>query len=426
MATNILSAVNDITRLADFTASANAEIAQRALDLAAKKELVSIAGAINTAAAKGLTSINYNLSNTISSLTGINADYAINLIEEDMDSARYYFKRIKNNKSMLSGYTIEWNTIINVEDIASAVSSLENVSDATLVFDGVELNISQDTQIIAGPNKRIIVDVNDATITNDLPNNRDTGAFIADGGTLIIKGNGTISGTGRAVIAKNGGNVVIEGGTFTCTGSAGEFILAIGEGSTITINDAHMSASEMVVRPMNGATININGGYYTASDNAVLATNGLAGTGNNIFNIRNCEIVGQTTSANYEGCGIYVANNDIVNISNTSIDVTNGCGILLRGGKVNISNSSIDLHIEEGFTGGWVGDNKYRLSTSGIIYHEAANYPGKDNLELVVGDGVTINADAHSIEVISNEELPKVSVSRKGSYNPPYPEPAAG
>lgn len=92
MATNILSAVNDIARLAKLTADANQANATRELDLAAKKELISIAAAINTAAAKGISKIAYKLSGTIASLTGLNLEYAIGLIEADLTGAEYEFE----------------------------------------------------------------------------------------------------------------------------------------------------------------------------------------------------------------------------------------------------------------------------------------------------------------------------------------------
>ena len=88
MATNILSAVNDVARLAKLTADANEANAMRELDLAAKKELIGIAAAVNAAAAKGISEIAYKLSGTITGLTGLNLEYAIGLIEADMSLNR--------------------------------------------------------------------------------------------------------------------------------------------------------------------------------------------------------------------------------------------------------------------------------------------------------------------------------------------------
>jgi hypothetical protein len=71
----------------------------------------------------------------------------------------------------------------------------------------------------------------------------------------------------------------------------------------------------------------------------------------------------------------------------------------MRAGNVKVKNGiKIYITTDKGndFTG-WVGDNKTKMSQSGIIYHESANYPGKQGMELVVNDGVTINAINHSI-----------------------------
>ena len=42
-------------------------------------------------------------------------------------------------------------------------------------------------------------------------------------------------------------------------------------------------------------------------------------------------------------------------------------------------------------------------------------------MELIVDDGVIINAIDHSIEVLSDEAAPRVSIGQ-GQYNPAYPE----
>ena len=180
----------------------------------------------------------------------------------------------------------------------------------------------------------------------------------------------------------------------------------------------------MAVMAFDGAEVTINDGEFTTVDNAVIGTNGTAGRGNNTIVINKAVLNGNTASAGYEACGIYCANNDkIVVGSDVVMDIKNGCGILMRGGEVTVKKGvkiNITTDKEEGFTG-WVGDNKTKMTQSGIIYHETANYPGKAGMKLVVEDGVTINAIDHSIEILSNEEVPNTKIG-VGHYNPNYPE----
>jgi hypothetical protein len=112
MATNILAAMNDVAKLAKLTADANAENAQRELDLTAKKELIAIAAAINAAAAKGVNELDYNLSAAVNRLTNLNLAYALGLIEADMEAANYTFEQHLNARThAVDGYKITWEYV---------------------------------------------------------------------------------------------------------------------------------------------------------------------------------------------------------------------------------------------------------------------------------------------------------------------------
>lgn len=199
---------------------------------------------------------------------------------------------------------------------------------------------------------------------------------------------------------------------------------AAGQGSQLVINDGEFEGQEMAVMAFDGAEVVINGGDFETIDNAVIGTNGSAGRGNNKITINNATLTGGTTTDGYEACGIYVANNDEVTVgSNVEINVVNGCGILMRGGNVTVKKGvKIITTTDKGsdFTG-YVGDNKTKMSQSGIIYHETANYPGKAGMKLTVESGVKISSIVHSIEILSNEETPNVLI-RQGDFSPAYPE----
>ena len=103
MATKILSAMNDVARLAQLTADANEAKAVRAADLTIKKELLNIATLINAAANKGLKVLDYNLSGAVKKVDGFKA-----LIEAEFADQGYTFEERENSSGAFSGYTITW------------------------------------------------------------------------------------------------------------------------------------------------------------------------------------------------------------------------------------------------------------------------------------------------------------------------------
>lgn len=98
----ILSAVGEIANITSFST----EFAAKQAALAAKKELISIATAIYTAANKGRTSIDYNISSSITRLDTVNLAYAISIIEAELLETEYQFTKTVKGNSI--SYKIEW------------------------------------------------------------------------------------------------------------------------------------------------------------------------------------------------------------------------------------------------------------------------------------------------------------------------------
>lgn len=247
--------------------------------------------------------------------------------------------------------------------------------------------------IEVGEGKEIILDLGGNTLTA----NNGTGIEVK-GGKVTID-NGSITGSKRALTVANGGEAIVNGGTYTTT-FEGQVMSTQGEGSTLTINGGNFTSQECGAMAFNGATLIVNDGNFDTIDNFAIGTNGSEGRGKNTIVVNKATISANITSANYEACGIYVANDDEVTIGkDVVINVLNGCGILMRAGNVTVKKGvKINLTTDKGtnFTG-YVGDNKTKMTQSGIIYHESANYPGKAGMSLVVEDGVNITGIAHSI-----------------------------
>lgn len=312
---------------------------------------------------------------------------------------------------VMKKYFVENVNVSNVSDINSAI---ENATDVVKL--NLQKNLTLTSPITVAKDKSVIMNLNGQTVTSNINT-----AFVVNGGHISIEG-GEIKGSKRAVEVTNGGSAIIEGGTFTTT-SEGQVMNARGEGSLLTINGGEFNSQETGVMAFDGGKIVVNDGIFNTIDNFAIGTNGTAGRGGNTIIINKCVINGKIASEGYEACGIYVANNDHVIVgAGTAINVHNGCGILMRAGVVEIKKGvQINLTSDDEKFEGFVGDNKTKMKQSGIIYHESANYPGKANMELIIEDGVTVKGINHSIEILSNETQPKVTIG-KGTYSPAYPE----
>ena len=415
MATNILSAVNDVARLAKLTADANEANAMRELDLAAKKELIGIAAAVNAAAAKGISEIAYKLSGAITGLTGLNLEYAIGLIEADLTCAEYEFEQ-KKTGDKVTGYDISWTAhTANFNELADALVN----NDRVVLALTSDVTRSEPVNVPAG--KTLVVDLG-----ADIVNDSNGATFVADGGTIVLRGEGSVMGAGLAALADNGGKVIIEGGTYTTT-SAGQ-VIASKNASEVIIDGGEFNGQEFAAMAFSGSTLTINGGEFNSVDNCVVGTNGTVSEakgdwGHNTITIKNAVLNGGISSNGYAACGIYAANSDTITIEDTIINVHNGCGICQRAGDVIVkSGVEINLTADEGFTGGWVGDKKRVVGLDGIAYLPADNYPGATGgMSLTVEDGVKINAIDHAI-FLDPENADGVYVSLEGDYTPAYPE----
>lgn len=242
--------------------------------------------------------------------------------------------------------------------------------------------------------------------------------FNANGSKLTLKstGNGSMSASKWVAKATNGGEVDIESGTYASTNEA---FKAIGGGSKVVMNGGKVRSQETAISANRGGVIEMNGGLIETVDNFGIATNGSPNEGGNTIVMNGGKIDAHITSVGWEACGVYVANNDTFVMNDGEIVSTNGCGICQRAGNVTINGGTITATGEAGTTGK-VGDGQFQMGKSGVIYHEKANYPGKAGMKLTINGGTITGVD-HSIEVLSNEELPQVFVTG-GSFNPAYPE----
>ena len=262
-----------------------------------------------------------------------------------------------------------------------------------------------------------VIDLSGYDISSTIAKSNKEYLFTADGATLTFKGDGNVSNAYRIANATNGGEIIVESGTFR-SGDVG--MTAYGANSSVTFNGGELEAVEGGIGAFSGASIEVNGGVIDVSDNFALFTNGKnLEVGGNTIVVNDGVLIGNITSAGWEACGVYIANHDTFVMNGGEIRGVNGCGLCMRGGDVTINAGRIECSGTAGTTGK-VADSPILMGKSAVIYHESANYPGKEGMKLTINGGEFIGVD-HSVEVLSNEAEPQVFVNG-GEFTPAYPE----
>ena len=299
--------------------------------------------------------------------------------------------------------------IDEITGIASTGESFMKIfakSDNVILDNDITLNSSITI------NKDFDIDLNGQTIQSHI----DTPLFIVDGATLVLKNKGCINAKNCIGVVINGGKIFIYDGDYT-TKDVG--FVVHDTGSKIVFNGGTLTAVKGGISLASKAEAVINGGTINVSNDFALFTDNSAGHGNNTITLNDGILVGNIVSKGYEACSVYIANNDTFLMNNGSIIGNNGCGLLMRSGTVVIDGGTITSNGEAGTTG-WIGNNETQMSKSAIIYHQNANYPGKENMSLTISDGIITGVD-HSINVLSDEPTPNIIITG-GTFNPAYPE----
>lgn len=247
--------------------------------------------------------------------------------------------------------------------------------------------------------------------------------FTVEGATLTLKG-GSAQNLGIIGISQAGGEIVVNGGEYASQRK--EPFRASVDG-TVTVNDGTLTGQEGAVISREGhGRIIVNGGHLTGLDNFAIATNGTEGWEGNYIEVNGGLLEGNIKTTGYEAIGVYIANKDTFIMNGGEIIAHGGTGICMRAGNVIINGGTITAtNVDK--NGNIVADGKIAddptimEGCSAIIYHETANYPGKEGMSLIVTGGTITGVD-HSIQVLSNEVEPQVTVDG-GNLTPPYTPP---
>ena len=236
--------------------------------------------------------------------------------------------------------------------------------------------------------------------------------IVREGGSLTITGEGSVTAY-RIAETRDDGKIIIESGTFTAR-NVGFF--AVGEGSKITMNGGKLTCVVGGFGALDGAEIEINGGKIVCEDSYCLFTNNSINRGGNRIVLNGGMLVGNVETEGYESVVVYIANDDVFVMNGGSLVSTNGCGVLMRAGNVTLNGGSVETRGSG--SGGRVGDSRFIMDHSAVIYHETANYPAKEGMTLTITGGTYVGVE-HSVNVLSNEVSQNVFITG-GNFNPPY------
>lgn len=140
-----------------------------------------------------------------------------------------------------------------------------------------------------------------------------------------------------------------------------------------------------------GANIIIKKGTYKATDNTVIAGDGSVRDGEpNVIEITGAKIIGDIKTSGYIACGIYAPWKDIITVKDVEITITNGAGVLVRGGKVEITRSADTNNkniTARGIISGKVGDGENLIECKTLVVDKDARYSDWENATIVVDAG---------------------------------------
>ena len=252
----------------------------------------------------------------------------------------------------------------------TAVSTATELADAVKEGGVVVLNNDIDlTSALSVPaGKEVVIDLNGKTVT------ANNGFVNVTNAKVTLNGNGTVK-TNKlsAVYAGAGSEVTVNGGNY----NSGYLGMSAENGGKLVVNNADVTAVEGAVMAFTGSTVEINGGNFTATDNFVIATNGSKGMGGNTITVNGGTFNGKIQSAGYIACGVYVANNDTVNLNSGTFNITNGVGVLARAGQTTIGKDVvINLTNDGTIASGKVGDSKVLVPCTYVVKDLEASYPG--------------------------------------------------
>ena len=239
-------------------------------------------------------------------------------------------------------------------------------------------------------------------------------------GNLTIKdsGNGgTYNGTyvDYSVRVKRGGIFNLESGTLTnssTTEGTSNVVVWVEGGtakkpaaSTANIKGGKIKSKGTPVFVRDpGATVNVSGGDLVGSGLACIAGNGTKGMGGTTINISGGTLTANPYDDTSAACGIYHPNEGTLTITGGTINVNNGVGVLMRGGKMTMTGGEINAKGDVSRTG-TVGDARQIIGVSGVVFDRDANYPAVASTSIKIDGEAKVSGAKAAVELINDNNV---------------------
>ena len=196
----------------------------------------------------------------------------------------------------------------------------------------------------------------------------------------------TLTAPKTAILNDGKASLTIHDGNIVSKGLVG---VMVNSNTNTTLTSCNVTGVEGAVATglSTGAVVNINGGTYTATDNAVIAGNGSKRDGEaNKITIEAGTFKGQITTKGYIACGIYAPWKDIITVNGGDFEITNGVGVLCRGGKVTIKGGTFTT-TDPDSKKGCVGDSRIVVPCQTVYVDKASQYPDYENATIEISGG---------------------------------------
>lgn len=238
--------------------------------------------------------------------------------------------------------------------------------------------------------------------------------------TLDLNGKTISNDTDDAV--DNKGKLTITDSLGTGSIISGKlFGVAAAANSTTIINYANITGKSGAVGGFgmanseswntHDATIEINDGVFTGKENAVVFLNGNNRDGGpNTVTINGGIFNGEIVNAEDIACGICASWKDNVTVNGGTFKITNGAGIVARGGNVTVTGGTF---ITTGDRKGFLGDSKVQVPCSALVFDSDSGYPGKDDNSKIEVSGGTFTSEADAVAFLNekNDSIQRIEVS---------------
>lgn len=287
--------------------------------------------------------------------------------------------------------------------------SEDAAADNTILIDK-DMTVDLNGKKMTSSGNKPLFQINGATVT--LKDDTATQPTVKDGVVSYTGGSLTGSPSGQLIGVMDGGKLIVESGKIDATTGVGVYVVGNTSpdsedevASTVEVKGGYINAREFGLGVQGrGATMNVTGGVIEAQDNAVVGGNGTSnGTsymGGTTMILDGTTLVGHTISSGYIGCGVYHPQKGTLVIKDTDMHITNGMGVLMRGGTLEMSDTNIKT---TGTMTGKVGDSKVMNGCYGVCVDAESNYYDANSIACTLTN-VVIDTESDSVKAVPEEE----------------------